>query len=683
MRKLKLFLVAAAAMLGLSASAQLTDGAVYWLQDARTGQFISQGDNWSTRAVTKDVGGLGFQAVYISDGVYQLKNIMWNTVNDNANKGLGVDQYVDQDPVNYAITSSGNGYLVSYNGKYLINNGTENNYKEYPTGTTEDATQATVWRFLNKSEYDAAIQAYKDAKAYSYATLLGYNAASVSALEAIINDNNQFISKDYTSSITNPTIGSNWNGWTHGQVSQRAEGAGVGNGCAEFWNGCGYAKQTVSNLPIGLYKVTFVGTYRPKGNTASENLASEKTSSPAFVYANDAKIEFLHWIDVPNKANGRSGITTANGYGHAFYTYVTDGTLDLGVIADGWTDGNSWCPFGQFTLTYYTDKVSDEDAAALIASIPTDKMSDAAQNAINEAKQTFEANKSIANYNALNAAITAAQTSINEYAIINAGTVPTNNIAGWAISTTNGELGCNTWSNEGNSDGSGMTTPFIQDWVASGTALAGGNAGGKLYYTFTDLNPGETYVVTARIRVFNEAETGVTGAAYFVGSNTKSLETFGAACTGDYNTKGKFAVLSCAGTVDANGQLQFGIELDAASPINWMSIKDVTIAEGTGDVPTAIELNETSVSLTTGGSTTLTATISPATADDKTILWTSSDETVATVSGGSVVAHKAGTATITATAYAGTNVTATCAITVANAAAPLFYSTEIADGTDD
>ena len=186
--------------------------------------------------------------------------------------------------------------------------------------------------------------------------------------------------------------------------------------------------------------------------------------------------------------------------------------------------------------------------------------------------------------------------------------------------------------------------------------------------------------MTARVRVFNESGTGVTGASYFVGANSKSLETFGAACTGDYVTKGRFAVLSCAGTVDSDGKLQFGVELDAASPINWIAIKDVTIAAGTGDVPTAIELNKPAVELTTGGFETLTASSTPSTSDDKTVLWSSSDETVATVSGGNIVALKAGTATITATAYAGTDVKATCTVTVTDASAPSNYSTTIAAG---
>ena len=673
-------------MVGLGASAQLTDGTVYWLQDASTGEFLSAGANWGTRAVVKDVGGLGFEATYVSDGVYKLKNIMLNKVHNITDKanGLGDNLFVDNgSPADWTLTASGEGYTVKNGDNYLCNNGNANAVKVKVLGTTTDASQATIWKFLTRAEYDNAIQAYKDGIAANIASSAGLSATTVAALLAIIDDENQYITKDYTSCITNATLADNWNNWTHGGTpdSNRGEGANVGSGCAEFWNGCGYAKQTITGLPQGIYRVDFAGTYRPGNSSPAENVPSEETSSPAFGYANNDKVELVHWIDVSVKANNRAGIASnKEAYNNTIYTYVgTDGTLELGIVQDYWNKDNNyqWCPFGQFKLTYYTDQVAAEDVAALIASIPT-RVSDKQTALLAAAKTTLEANSTIANYNALNEAIQNAQTSANEYAIIDAGTVPTDGTVGWAISTTKGELACNGWSEEGKTDGSEMTTPFVQDWASAGNALADGNAGGKLYYSFTDLNPNETYVVTARVRVFNEAGTGVTGATYFVGNSTKSLETFGAACTGDFATKGKFAVLSCAGTVDSEGKLQFGVELASDSPINWISIKDVTIAAGTGDVPTSIELNKSTVELTTGGFEALTATITPATADDKTILWSSSDENVATVAGGHVVALKAGTAVITAQAYAGDNIKATATVTVTDAAAPTFYSTTIA-----
>ena len=65
---------------------------------------------------------------------------------------------------------------------------------------------------------------------------------------------------------------------------------------------------------------------------------------------------------------------------------------------------------------------------------------------------------------------------------------------------------------------------------------------------------------------------------------------------------------------------------------------------------TGVSLSQTSVSLEVGGSVSLTATVSPSDATDKTVTWTSSNSGVASVSGGVVSALAEGTATITATA---------------------------------
>ena len=423
MKKIKLFFAAIAAMVTMGVNAQLTDGTVYWIQDTGTGQFISQGANWGTQATVQEVGGLGWQAVYVSDGVYKLKNIMWNKGN-NADLGLRTsDRFCDQAAEDITLIASGDGYKINTtNGGYLCNNGDNTSYGLKRLGSTTDADAATVWKFLTKSEYDAAIQAYKDANAATYATSLGYSSVTtVEALEALITDVDQFISKDYTSSITNASLASSWDGWTHGEAagSNRGEGAGVGNGCAEFWNGCGVATQTVTGLPNGLYKVEFVGTFRPKNATEANNIASGETSSPAYVYANDAKIEFLHWIDVPNKANGRGGITKANGYGHSFYTYVNDGTLALGVVQSCWENGVMWCPFGQFTLTYYTDQVSDEDITALIAQIPAEGTVPASvYSNLTSLKNTLQSTKTIADFNALSEAVTAANALVDPYAAL-------------------------------------------------------------------------------------------------------------------------------------------------------------------------------------------------------------------------------------------------------------------------
>jgi transglutaminase/protease-like cytokinesis protein 3 len=69
------------------------------------------------------------------------------------------------------------------------------------------------------------------------------------------------------------------------------------------------------------------------------------------------------------------------------------------------------------------------------------------------------------------------------------------------------------------------------------------------------------------------------------------------------------------------------------------------------------------LSLTVGGTETLTATVSPSNATNKTVSWTTNYSDVATVSGGTVTAKSIGRATITVTTVDG-NKTATCRVDV-------------------
>ena len=75
----------------------------------------------------------------------------------------------------------------------------------------------------------------------------------------------------------------------------------------------------------------------------------------------------------------------------------------------------------------------------------------------------------------------------------------------------------------------------------------------------------------------------------------------------------------------------------------------------------AYTLNKTSVSLKVGETVTLSATVNPSNASDKTVTWSSSDVSIAAVDGGIVKALKIGTATIKAKAG---DKTATCSITI-------------------
>lgn len=85
--------------------------------------------------------------------------------------------------------------------------------------------------------------------------------------------------------------------------------------------------------------------------------------------------------------------------------------------------------------------------------------------------------------------------------------------------------------------------------------------------------------------------------------------------------------------------------------------------------PTSIEISKTELSIVEGQRETLTATVLPANADDKSVIWSSNNTSIATVSDGEIIAIAPGNATIIATTIDG-GLTATCAVTVTPYIAP-------------
>ncbi len=78
---------------------------------------------------------------------------------------------------------------------------------------------------------------------------------------------------------------------------------------------------------------------------------------------------------------------------------------------------------------------------------------------------------------------------------------------------------------------------------------------------------------------------------------------------------------------------------------------------------TEISLSQSSLSLTVGQSFTLSASVSPNNATNKSVTWTSSNSAVATVNRGVVKAQKAGTATIYAVSSNGKKASCTVQVT--------------------
>lgn len=145
------------------------------------------------------------------------------------------------------------------------------------------------------------------------------------------------------------------------------------------------------------------------------------------------------------------------------------------------------------------------------------------------------------------------------------GLITTSNyyaLGGWSIEGGN-TFEINTWSSEGDTDGSGMTKPFIQDWVGKGVNAA--NA--TISHTANHLVPG-IYEVSGLIRVLNEA-----GGAAPSGATLYANEGSTDACAGTSCTKGVYGTYTVKGTVGTDGVLTFGIKVTNAN-FNWLSFKN-------------------------------------------------------------------------------------------------------------
>lgn len=125
----------------------------------------------------------------------------------------------------------------------------------------------------------------------------------------------------------------------------------------------------------------------------------------------------------------------------------------------------------------------------------------------------------------------------------------------------------NTWSTEGQRDGSRFQVPFHELWVASGGKLEDATISGSYTPTQTGV-----YKVSAWVRAMNEAGGEVTGAKIFVGDAESD------ACTGAsvYSGKGRLGTYTAMADGESGTPFNYGFKIENAK-INWLAFKNVTI----------------------------------------------------------------------------------------------------------
>lgn len=588
----------------LGLRAQLTNGTVYWIQDAATGQFITRGGNWGTRAVTEDVGGVGFKAEFISDGVYKLQTVDRTLAGNAAYLGTGL--YLDQNTqTEWKITASGVGYTISSGEQYLNISGKSNQQNQV---SLVAAGEAAVWKFLTRTEYKEALAAKKNAEVVALAATMGLDGiTTLSGLEAEI-AGEDYVTVDQTSKLTNPNMDGdkdhNLDGWTKSDPgSPRGNGSVYGNGgTAQAWNGTIQLSQTVTGLPSGLYKITMLGLYRVHNANNANNVGLDNSSSTAYVYANGNKTEFASWLDYNSKPNNTTGAVSAfnNGdYVNTIYTYVgTDGKLELGIMSAGWND-NNWPVFGHFTLTQiysiamYKKAYDDAMTAAtdaqtsltgfsvyatqkstLDAAITTntltgedlsdvEKLTEAATN-LNNAAAAVAAQVAACDQYASIVSTIGENTNVDLTSFVSNAGFELGNLNGWTSTSAGGIANNNNFSQK-------VGTYFVERWQANGESQQAKLSDGTLAHDAIIL-PAGLYQISATGQV-QEQKNGAMGGGYFLYANSEKVE-IGAPAR--YNTYVKLN--------DDKSELVIKFALESCTG-NWISCDDVQLTYVGSDFP--------------------------------------------------------------------------------------------------
>ncbi len=282
-----------------------------------------------------------------------------------------------------------------------------------------------------------------------------------------------------------------------------------------------------------------------------------------------------------NGANGASATISAAGQSvnvagnstwtnhKVIFTVTEEGPVTISLNVTQTQQVENIAAFDNVKLEGVEDIYADlkvEVTAALEA-----KQSIKTKNALDAALATFTAEQNETNAEVLKAALATTKASINSYKILETGIIPDDKLDGWTCTNSN-TFHINTWSGEGNSDGSNMKTPFIENWCNKNDGYLGT---GEIFYSLPGLDPG-IYQFSALIRAYSEAGNALTGASLFAGNREKEFAT---GKNFEYNgMKGIYDTYTMATEVGEDGIFRFGIKIAENRNFNWMAFKNCKVA---------------------------------------------------------------------------------------------------------
>lgn len=600
---------------GVSAYAEggPADGA-YYIENVEAARFMEGGNSWGTCASVSE-RGIEFTLAANEDGTY--------SISSGLGKGyLGSNGFIDSDLANWTLTSVEDGaYMLSVDVETVI-----------PGEEGEEDETVTETKYLVWNGQGTALQVVEEAPT----TAGGYFKfiTKEERLAALANATAD-VPQSATFLIGDPNFNRLESSapWTIEASNKNLSGGNNENNCAESWHSTFSLTQTVT-LPAGVYALTAQGFYRQDGED-NENLpyffiGEERAVFPLKTGVensmNDASVSFtngLYTIDPIYVSVGEDGTVELGA--------KNDVNTSLWCIWDNFqlTYYGADADLATIKFAAYVSQVEALRATAneYLSADLNEVAKSAVENALAET-ESIEADEeayktAIATLTAANAA---AKTCVEQkaaidarYALLNSTNVYTaeayetfkaaaddylakwevgeltetvvnpNSVQVWhssndyddfLLSAWNTELDnwdllhINTWSIEGENDGSEFKVPFFEYWTGDGESLAS-----KTWTaTITGLEANKLYTATAwvRVRVKNGVTDEPNGITLVAGDGTPVDVTKGQQ-VGDSQMYLMKAVAN--GKTDAEGNLAISFNVEEGNNISWLSFKNVNYAE--------------------------------------------------------------------------------------------------------
>ena len=556
-----------------------------------------------------------------SDGSVTLHPADWNGtgyIHIEKDKAMYTD---NSQASHWTLEASGDGYVIkSDSATYVKLNAGNLGY--YLNAVEKSAANGTVFTLKTPAEYKTIVDAYPTANYSSVSTSAGWTGDFLTTLAS----KTATVVKD---------LGPNDYTWTKSCNRSDANSSSpreVYQGAGNFKTQLTGLQKGVYKVAVHAFERASSNAFCASlDNTIAYNSVSyiEANGEQARVkgWAED-RVSDIN----PNSVTEAGSAFTNGKYLNEVYAYVGDeGTLDLKVAVPDW-QGSHWFIFGNTTVTYYSD-LTDAQKTVLIntaESVDNLAMNADVKTALTTALTNFKASATLDTYNTLSSAVTDAENSANAYASAKtaldnreklyednnfitadayqiyyteplakyeARTLTTdeanaiNNpyaISGWrADANTNKFMGSaygitdyngavpyvNTWSKEGESDGSNFKVPFYEYWVGDGDIL-----GDKtLTTTKTGLTAGKVYKVTAwvRTRLSNKQTAPVKGITMDAGGSSVAI-------TGTQVGSSQLYLdnYTVYGTADSEGTLTVNFKV-AGTNASWLSFQNLKYEEAT------------------------------------------------------------------------------------------------------